>query len=68
MDTYDAGEEPVVGQELEAGGLDVRLEPVELDAVAVVDEHVFFLRDGVVRVVLQEPSSAPAVGVRRVCG
>lgn len=44
--THDANEEPVVWQELEAGGLDVRLELVQLYTVTVVYEDIFTLRDG----------------------
>ena len=43
--TYDAREKPVVGQEFETGGFDVVRELVQLDAVLVVDEDVFLLRD-----------------------
>jgi hypothetical protein len=50
----------VVRQELEPRRLDVRLEAVELDAVLVVDEHVLLLRDGEVRLVVQEPAAVSA--------
>ena len=50
--TYDAGEQPVVGEELEPGGLDVRFEAVQLDAVAVVDEDILLLSHSVMGMVM----------------
>ena len=45
----------MVGEELEPCGLDVRLELVQLDAVAVVNENILLLCYGEMGVVLEEP-------------
>ena len=47
----------MVGQELKPCWLDVRLELVKLDAVAVVDEDILILSYSKVGMVLQEPGA-----------
>ena len=47
----------MVGQELEPCRLDVGLELVKLDAVAVVDEDILVLGYSKMRMVLQEPGA-----------
>jgi hypothetical protein len=44
----------VVGEELEACGLDVGLEAVELNAISVVDEDILLLGNGKVRLVMEK--------------
>jgi hypothetical protein len=55
----------VVRQELETRGLDMCLETVQLDAVAVVYEDIFFLRDGKVGVVVQKPGRNIKIRIAR---
>ena len=43
-DTYHADQKPVVREKLEPRRLDVRLKLVQLNAVAVIDEHILLLR------------------------
>ena len=42
--TYHADQKPVVREKLEPRRLDVRLKLVQLNAVAVIDEHILLLR------------------------
>lgn len=42
----------MIGQEFETGGFDVVRELVQLDAVLVVNEDVFLLRDGEMRMIM----------------
>ena len=44
VNTYHADQKPVVWEELEPRRLDVRLKLMQLNAVAVVDEHILLLR------------------------
>lgn len=53
--THDSSQEPVVGKKFEARGLDVRLETVQLNTVAIVYKDVFFLCDSEMRMVVQKP-------------
>lgn len=53
----------MVREKLESCGLDVGLEAVELNAILVIDEDVFFLRNGEVRLVVEESGHNVITGI-----